>query len=649
MLQRDSFDTSQGVEEGLLVPEWPEDVHSDRRSQNLKWSFHLGSWKGKSMSNSLVGYRSSECWSNLRTGLRRYTFNRAFAILILFLLGGTLFLFSVTQLGSEKSRPSSRGAQTRQWHAVKDNSGIWRSNGPTLSWRSTKENTDGWILSKETLPEDWVLEAKFRSTSGAVWPEVIFSVEENLRQGLLLSLNGDLSLSRIEQGRRTSEVAKLVDTHGATLEGLGMRERAVAERLKLRNVLEKTTGTRSIKLLKTGSTYAFWVDGLLITTIFRPGHRKEASKEPPDLLTKNHYFGFVFTSKGAGTVTDITVRQVHLAERRGGGPVLEPGPAGAWDDGVIWSKCVIREGGKYHLYFGGRDKKSPKDGGSVGLATSLDLVRWTRSPGNPILDENKPQGPWESHTLLTGDVTPAPDGRFALLYNGHDGKVWRGVGLAFADTLQGPFIPFDKNPVLTPGQPGQFDSGHIHEHALLRQDDGTYVLVYTGYTSTTDDANAKLIINQGGDLKKRLGDRGGLATSKDLIHWKKHAANPVFELGPAGAWDDGHVRPGTIAKLGEWYYMFYEGAHFDGKNWADEIGAARSKDLIHWQKFPYNPIIPAGIVGDFDHLVTIWPAAIVVEGKLYVFFTCIVGDPARLVIWKAMISPESLKLWDANP
>jgi predicted GH43/DUF377 family glycosyl hydrolase len=563
--------------------------------------------------------------------------------LILFLLVGALFLLQVTEGSSAESQQSQRSVG--RWKVVKD-SGVWRVDGPKLIWQSTKEDADGWVLSQAALPEDWVLEAKFRSTSGAVWPEVVFSIDKDLKQGMLFSLNGDLSLTRIEQGRRASEATKLVDTYGSTMEGLGMKKRALAERVKLRNDLGKATRTRSVKMLKTGSTYAFWVNGQLINTVFRPGFSKERAKQYADLLTKDHFFGFVLSGKGAGTVADVSVRPVHLSKRQGGGPVLEPAAGGAWDDGVIWSKCVIREEGKYYLYYGGRDKKSPKDGGSIGVATSSDLVQWTRSPGNPVIDENKPQGPWESHTLLTGDVTSMPDGRFALLYNGHDGKTWRGVGLAIADTPLGPFLPFKQNPVLTPGQPGQFDSGHIHEHALLRQDDGTYVLLYTGYTAAADDASSKLTINQGGNLNKRIGDRGGLATSKDLIQWKKRTANPVFELGPVGAWDDGHVRPGTIAKLGDWYYMFYEGAHFDGKNWADEIGAARSKDLINWQRFPYNPIIPAGMVGESDHQVTIWPAALVVDDTLYVFFTAIVGDPARLIIWKATISPETIKLWD---
>jgi beta-fructofuranosidase len=64
---------------------------------------------------------------------------------------------------------------------------------------------------------------------------------------------------------------------------------------------------------------------------------------------------------------------------------LEPGPAGAWDDQAIWTGSVFRHNDTYYFFYsalhsaGGWNQK-------IGLATSSDLVNWTRYGHNPILE-----------------------------------------------------------------------------------------------------------------------------------------------------------------------------------------------------------------------------------------------------------------------
>ena len=84
--------------------------------------------------------------------------------------------------------------------------------------------------------------------------------------------------------------------------------------------------------------------------------------------------------------------------------------------------------------------------------------------------------------------------------------------------------------------------------------------------------------------------------------WTKYAGNPVFPLGENGAWDDNHVRPKGFIKYGNYYYMCNEGAHYAEhvELWFDQVGMARSKDLIHWERYPYNPIIPIDAGGGRD-------------------------------------------------
>jgi beta-fructofuranosidase len=61
------------------------------------------------------------------------------------------------------------------------------------------------------------------------------------------------------------------------------------------------------------------------------------------------------------------------------------GPAGAWDDLATWTGSVIAHGDTWYMLYTGI---SSVDGGLVqriGLATSSDLVTWTKHPSNPVM------------------------------------------------------------------------------------------------------------------------------------------------------------------------------------------------------------------------------------------------------------------------
>src|SRR5205807_495722 len=121
----------------------------------------------------------------------------------------------------------------------------------------------------------------------------------------------------------------------------------------------------------------------------------------------------------------------------------------------------------------------------------------------------------------------------------------------------------------------------------------------------------------------KQGDHGGLAESEDLIHWEKDPANPVFLGAGPGRWDSLHLRPRSLFRHGEYYYLFYEGAGMRTKFFDDEggvqhgkqlvfdsIGLARSRDLHRWERFPWNPAIPQTGQTSFDALWTGWPHAV---------------------------------------
>ncbi len=90
--------------------------------------------------------------------------------------------------------------------------------------------------------------------------------------------------------------------------------------------------------------------------------------------------------------------------------------------------------------------------------------------------------------------------------------------------------------------------------------------------------------------------RVGYATSPDGIKWTRNP-EPVFEPGPAGAWDEmwaSHVH--VVADPQAGYHMFYFGTsaseYREGVPMQrGAIGHAYSPDGIKWERNPANPIL----------------------------------------------------------
>jgi len=80
-----------------------------------------------------------------------------------------------------------------------------------------------------------------------------------------------------------------------------------------------------------------------------------------------------------------------------------------------------------------------------------------------------------------------------------------------------------------------------------------------------------------------------LATSEDLLHWKKHG--PMLEQ-KMGSWCwMGHKSAAIVpCKLGDRYVMYFEGRGIPGPG-RERIGIAYSEDLIHWEADLSGPVL----------------------------------------------------------
>ena len=186
---------------------------------------------------------------------------------------------------------------------------------------------------------------------------------------------------------------------------------------------------------------------------------------------------------------------------------------------------------------------------SLGHATSRDGIHWTRDPGNPVFAES-----WvEDMCVVRQDGTyfMVAEGKndVAHLLKSTDGRKW--IDHGSLDIRKRDGKPIDPGPYGTP---------------TVWFENGTWYLFY------------------------ERGDQGiWLAVSKDLKVWTNVQDDPVIAMGPE-PYDKTAVALNQIVKRDGFYYGFYHAnSNRPWKNWTTCL--ARSRDLVHWEKYPGNPII----------------------------------------------------------
>jgi sucrose-6-phosphate hydrolase SacC (GH32 family) len=92
--------------------------------------------------------------------------------------------------------------------------------------------------------------------------------------------------------------------------------------------------------------------------------------------------------------------------------------------------------------------------------------------------------------------------------------------------------------------------------------------------------------------RKDMPDAFGLARSTDLIHWEKYPQNPVFHLGSEGQWDDGAIWFGTVFEWENHLYLLYEGG--------------RLSDIVNHSPALTQVGLAAISCDDFDQQVNEW-------------------------------------------
>ena len=139
------------------------------------------------------------------------------------------------------------------------------------------------------------------------------------------------------------------------------------------------------------------------------------------------------------------------------------------------------------------------------------------------------------------------------------------VGLAWSDDLL-TWRKDPRSPIFGPSDtPGTPDS-HGTTGPFIWHEEGTYYLYYFGLTAPGYEKGLKTM---------------NLATSDDLISWKRFEGNPV--IAPAGdGWRKDAIWHPNIVKSNGVYYMFFNASGVNGGLHEEFIGYATSRDLFHW-------------------------------------------------------------------
>jgi beta-1,2-mannobiose phosphorylase / 1,2-beta-oligomannan phosphorylase len=242
--------------------------------------------------------------------------------------------------------------------------------------------------------------------------------------------------------------------------------------------------------------------------------------------------------------------------------------------GTCFDVSLLREDGKYRMWFSWRPKRS------VALVESGDGFAWSEPV--IVLGPNKATG-WEDD--INRPVVIKQDGTYRMWYTGQaKGKSWIG----YATSADGKIWErASARPVLAAEQPWE-KVAVMCPHVLYDEQQGLYRMWYSGGEQYEPNAI-------------------GYATSKDGLTWRRHEQNPIFRPESKNTWEKDRVTACQVVKQGAWHVMFYIG--FSDQHHA-QIGLARSRDGIGgWERHRANPIIRPG-KGQWDADAVYKPYAI---------------------------------------
>jgi hypothetical protein len=234
----------------------------------------------------------------------------------------------------------------------------------------------------------------------------------------------------------------------------------------------------------------------------------------------------------------------------GKNPIFRGAGDDAWDAKIRERGWVLHEGGLWRMWYTGYDATANPQM-MLGYATSSDGLSWTRHAANPTYREH-----WVEDMMVVkqGETyfmfAEGKDDQAQLLTS-RDGLQWKREGALDVRNSNGQ--PITAGPYGTPAAWFENDTWHLFYE---RSDLGVW-----------------------------------LAKSKDLKVWTNVQDEPVLARGPE-SYDRLMIALNQIVRHDGRYYAYFHGSGTPEKPRLWTTNIAVSTDLIHWKKFPGNPLLP---------------------------------------------------------
>ncbi len=214
---------------------------------------------------------------------------------------------------------------------------------------------------------------------------------------------------------------------------------------------------------------------------------------------------------------------------------------------------------------------------------------WEYFENNPIVEKHGTY--YDDRGVSVPFILKEPDG-FKMWYASFPQETGGKMYVFYAFSQDGlKWERYSDEPVLLPGQAGEWDDGHVGEPTVIKIEN-KYIMYYGGFSS--ESSNLWNI---------------GRAESFDGIVWTKDEL-PILQSG--NFWD-GMISPQSVLEINGLYFLYYSGRNYNESNYS--IGLAISQDGKSWEKYTNNPIITAS--QSWEGLGTYYPEVHVLENGLF--------------------------------
>lgn len=250
---------------------------------------------------------------------------------------------------------------------------------------------------------------------------------------------------------------------------------------------------------------------------------------------------------------------------------------------------VVRFLGRYYMYF---TIKIPGKGYAVGIATSDDLVNWSKA------GEMLPGAPYEAKGLAAPAAMVRGD-RVHLFYQTYGNKEKDAICHAYStDGIN--FVRNESNPIFSPT--GEWNCGRAIDAEVV-EFRGRFFL----YCATRDP---------GMKIQMLVVATAPADTDFGRDSWTQRCSAPI--LKPELPWEQTCIEAAAVCEKDGRLYMFYAGAY---NNKPQQIGCAVSEDGLAWKRLSGEPLLPNGRSGEWNSSESGHPGVFVDgDGQMHLFF-----------------------------